>query len=60
MRTDYAAEAARHRNVAEEFRTLAACTARNRLRDAYQRLADDYDVLAEIEDRVARDLKFAN
>ena len=57
---DYTAEAARHRNVAEEFRTMAACTSRRRLCDAYQRLADDYDLLAEIEDQVACSLKTSN
>jgi len=58
--TDYAAEAARHRNVGEEYRTMAGCAADDGLRAVYRRLADDYDLLAENEDRVARNLKITN
>lgn len=60
MTTDYTAEAARHRHLAEEYRTMASCTPDSPLRRAYLRLADDYELLAENEDRVAHNLKFAN
>lgn len=61
MSIDYTAEAARHRKVAEEFRTLAACTTgRPTLCHAYKRLAEDYDFLAGIEDQAALDLNRAN
>ncbi|WP_461352196.1 hypothetical protein [Bradyrhizobium sp. USDA 4454] len=54
---DYAAEAAKHRHVAEEYRTLSSCTSDDGLRRAYQKLAADYDMLADNEDRVASNLK---
>ena len=57
---DYAAEAARHRHVAEEFRTMVACTMDDGLRAAYTRLASDYDVLADNEDRMANNFKISN
>ena len=57
---DYAAEAARHRRVAEEYRTLAVCTADDGLRAMYVRLASDYDALADNEDRIAGNLKISN
>jgi len=51
---DYTAEAARHRHVAEEYRTLTLCTPDDGLRAVYRRLAADYDLLADNEDRMAR------
>ncbi|MBB4368189.1 hypothetical protein GGD63_000968 [Bradyrhizobium sp. cir1] len=60
MNTDYMAEAARHRHVAEEYRTMASCTPDEELRGVYLRLADDYDLLAANEDRVADNRKLAN
>ncbi|KRQ16722.1 hypothetical protein ACNJX9_36245 [Bradyrhizobium sp. DASA03076] len=57
MTIDYNAEAARHRHVAEEYRTMASCTPDTPLRQAYLRLADDYDLLANNEDRLASNLK---
>ncbi|SPP97646.1 protein of unknown function [Bradyrhizobium vignae] len=45
MGTDYMAEAARHRHVAEEYRTLAFGTSDEGLRGMYLRLADNYDLL---------------
>jgi hypothetical protein len=53
---DYTAEAARHRHVAEEYRTMASCATDDELRGVYLRLADDYDQLAENEDRMAYNL----
>ncbi|MHC2621648.1 hypothetical protein ACVIW2_003680 [Bradyrhizobium huanghuaihaiense] len=60
MNTDYMAEAARHRHVAEEYRTMASCTSDEGLRKVYLRLADDYDSLATNEDRVACNRRLAN
>lgn len=40
MGTDYMAEAARHRHVAEEYRTIALGTSDEGLRGMYLRLAD--------------------
>jgi hypothetical protein len=61
MFIDYAAESARQRAMAEEIRTLSAwTTGRPRLCDAYKRLAEDYDLLAAIEDQAALALKRVN
>ena len=54
---DYAKEADRNRAMAEEFRTMAACTPHQVLRDRFLFLAQGYDQLAANEDRVAANLK---
>ena len=51
---DYAAEAARHRKVAEEYRTLAALTRDDALATTYRKVADAYEDLADNEDRLAQ------
>lgn len=56
---DYAAEAVRHREMAEEYRTMADYTPEDSLRVHYRRLARTYDQLAENEIRVARNLKLS-
>ena len=53
----YAAEALRHRKVAEECRLMAATTPHALLRDQYLTLAECYDRLADNEDKVANNLK---
>ncbi|SFQ21738.1 hypothetical protein SAMN05216330_11963 [Bradyrhizobium sp. Ghvi] len=58
--TDYTVEARRHREMADECRTMAACLTDKGVCGAYQRLAQDYDTLAENEERIARNLKLAN
>ncbi|MDD1565029.1 hypothetical protein DAA61_36690 [Bradyrhizobium sp. WBAH33] len=60
MGMDYMAEAARHRHVAEEYRTIALCKSDEGLRGIYLRLADDYDLLAANEDRIASNRKLVN
>ncbi|MCP3398931.1 MULTISPECIES: hypothetical protein [unclassified Bradyrhizobium] len=50
----YTSEAARHRQVAEEFRTMAAHTPHASLREQDLALAQDYDKLADNEDGVAK------
>jgi hypothetical protein len=57
---DYAAEAARHRKVAEEYRTLAALTTDVALTGAYRKVADAYDDLAGTEERAAQTLSKTN
>ena len=51
---EYAAEAARHRKMAEEYRTLAWFATDDGLCTSYRKLADAYDALADHEDRLAR------
>jgi hypothetical protein len=50
----YTSEAASHRQVAEEFRTMAAHTPHASLREQDPALAQDYDKLADNEDGVAK------
>ena len=57
---DYAAEAERHRRMAEEYRTMADCTPHEGLRVHYRELADIYGRLADNEARLAHNLKAAN
>ena len=57
---DYAAEAERHRHMAEEYRTMAECTPENSLGAQYRKLAEDYEQLANREVRIARNLKLSN
>jgi hypothetical protein len=54
---DYAKEAKRHREMADEYRTMADCTTEESLRVHYRKLAETYDQLADNEARVARNLK---
>jgi hypothetical protein len=54
---DYAREAARHREMAEEYRVMAGETPHEALRVRYEILADAYDQLADNEARVANNLK---
>jgi hypothetical protein len=56
---DYAAEAEKHRRMAEEFRRIADTTPHEILRPRYLDIADVYDKLADNEVRVAHNLKIA-
>ena len=57
---DFAEEARRHRQMAEECRTMASCMKDEGIRAQYLRLAKDYDRLAMHEARVAANMKKAN
>jgi hypothetical protein len=54
---DYAAEAVRHRQMAEQYRTMACCTSEDSLRDHYRQLAEAYERLAHNEARLVRSIK---
>jgi hypothetical protein len=54
---DYDAEAKRHREMAEEYRTMAECARDDGLRVHYRKLSEVYDGLAKNEDQVARNSK---
>lgn len=57
---DYGTEANRHREMAEECRTMAECMTDGGVRVQYRKLAQAYDELADNEVRVAHNLKFSN
>jgi hypothetical protein len=57
---DYAREAERHRHMAEEYRTMAEYATDHGLRTQYRKLAEDYERLADNEDRVQAISKFQN
>jgi hypothetical protein len=57
---DFAAEAKRHREMAEECRTMAECMTDDGIRAQYRKLAEDYDKLATHEARVAANLKLSS
>ena len=54
---DYAAEAKRHRQMAEQYHIMAVCTPEDSLRDHYCQLAEAYERLAQNEAQLARSLK---
>jgi hypothetical protein len=54
---DFAAEAARHREIAEECRTMGELFFDLGIREQYRKLAEAYDKLAENELRVADNLR---
>ncbi len=54
---NYAAEAVRHREMAQEYRAMADATPHDGLRPHYLELAEIYDRLADNEDRVAHNRK---
>jgi hypothetical protein len=57
---DYAAQAERHRHMAELYRTMAECTPEDSLSAQYRRLAEAYEQLADKEVRIARNIKFSH
>jgi hypothetical protein len=46
--------------MAGEYRTMAECAADHGLRTQHRKLAEDYERLANNEDRLARNLKISN
>ena len=57
---DYASEANRHREMAEECGTMAACLSDEGVCAQYRKLAEAYEQLADNEDRVAHNTKALN
>ena len=57
---DYAKEAKRHREMAEEYRAMADRTSHPELRPHYRALGETYEMLAENEVRVANNIKLAH
>jgi hypothetical protein len=57
---DYAAEAKRHRHMAEVYLAMVDHTPHDDLRTHYRKLAKVYNALADNEDRIASNLKLAN
>jgi len=57
---DYAKEAERHREMAEEYREMAEYATDEGLRVQYSNLAEANDGLADNAEQVARHLKIAN
>jgi hypothetical protein len=60
MPYDFAGEAKRHREMAEECRTMGELFSDEGMRVQYRKLAEAYAELAENEDRVAANLKIFN
>ena len=54
---DFAEEARRHRDMAEECRTKASSMKDEGIRAQYRRLAEDFDQLATHEARVAANMR---
>lgn len=51
---DHAADAKRHRHMAEEMRAKAGIMSDHEVRSTYLRLADGYDLMADGDERLAR------
>jgi hypothetical protein len=56
----YPSEAKRHREMADECRTIAACLTDEGVCAQYRKLAEAYEQLADNEDRVAHNIKALN